>query len=80
MSCSPAFKWFVGLLLPLTLAWKLAAISEDPSEVPHAIARFLTQRAFDDVKTQDVMGSSSMWVVARTADCRLFVFEVTSNG
>jgi hypothetical protein len=79
VSCSPAFKWFVGLLLPLTLVWKLAAGPDDPREVPKTIAQLLRQREFENVKTEEVMGG--MWVVrAYRGECRLFVVELSSKG
>ena len=79
MSYSPAFKCFVGLLLPLTFAWKLAAGPDDPNEFPKTIAQFLKFREFEEVKTEEVMGG--MWAVrAHRGDCRLFVVEVSSKG
>jgi hypothetical protein len=79
VSYSPAFKWFIGLLLPLTFAWKLAAGAGDPNEIPKMIAQFLKYRAFEDVRTEEVM--DGMWAVqARRGDCRLFVVEVSSKG
>ena len=79
MSYSPAFKWFIGLLLPLTLAWKLAAGPDDPNESPKTIAQFLRLREFEEVTTEEVMGG--MWVVrAHRGECRLLVVEVSSKG
>ena len=79
MSYSPAFKWSIGLLLPLTLAWKLAAGPDDPNESPKTIAQFLRLREFEEVTTEEVMGG--MWVVrAHRGECRLLVVEVSSKG
>lgn len=78
MSYSPAFKWFVGLLLPLTFAWKLAAGPGDPNETSVALAQFLSQRNFEDVKTEEVM--DGMWAVrAHRGECNLFVVEFASS-
>ena len=79
MNCSPAFKWFIALLLPFTFTWKLAVGPEDSNEPPRTIAQFLSQREFEDVKTEQVM-DGNMWMVrARKGECRLFVVEVWSN-
>jgi hypothetical protein len=79
VSCSPALRWFIGFLLPLTFAWKLAAGAGDPNEIPKTIAQFLKYREFEDVRTEEVM--DGMWAVrARRGDCRLFVVEVSSKG
>ena len=79
MSYSPALKWFIGFLLQLTFAWKLAAGAGDPNELPKTIAQFLKYRQFEEVRTEEVM--DGMWAVrARRGDCRLFVVEVSSKG
>jgi hypothetical protein len=81
VSCSPTFKWFVGLLLPLTFIWKLAGGPGDPGETSSAVAQFLRQLHFEDVRIE--RGSlGDMWVVhAHRGECRLFVVElVSSNG
>jgi hypothetical protein len=78
VSYSPAFKWFVGLLLPLTFAWKLAAGPADPSETSRALAQFLSHRDFEEVKTEEMM--DGMWAIrARKGECRLFVVEAGSR-
>jgi hypothetical protein len=74
VSYSPAFKWFVGLLLPLTFAWKLAAGPGDPNETSAALAQFLIQHDFQNVKTEEMM--DGMWAIrAHKGECRLFVVE-----
>ena len=79
MSYSPAFRWFIGLLLPLTFAWKLVAGPGDPNQIPNTIAQFLRHQEFDAVRTEEVM--DGMWAVrAHRGDCRLFVIEVSSKG
>ena len=79
MSCSAAFKAFIGFLLPMTFAWKLVAGLGDPHEIPKTIVQFLRHRGFETVKTEEVM--DGMWVVrAQQRDCRLLVVEVSSKG
>ena len=79
MSSSPAFKWFIALLVPLTFAWKLAAGPGDPNEISETITQFLRHHEFDDVRTEEAM--AGMWVVrGRRGECRLFVVEGSSRG
>ncbi len=78
MSYSPAFKWFVGLLLPVTFAWKLSVGPGDANGTYAALSQFLHDRGFNDVKTEEMM--DGMWAVrARKGECRLFVVEVDSG-
>ncbi len=68
----------MGLLLPLTLAWKLAVGPGDQNEYAKALAQFLRQRAFDAVKMEPVM--DDMWVVrAHKGECDLFAVELVSS-
>jgi hypothetical protein len=79
VSYSPAFKWFIGVLLPLTFAWKLAADTGDPNEILKAVAEFLRHQEFEAAETEEVI--DGMWAVrARRGDCRLFVVEISGKG
>jgi hypothetical protein len=40
MSCSPALKWFIALLLPLTLGWKLTVHPDNPHELTKSLVEF----------------------------------------
>jgi len=79
VSFSPTFKWFVGLLLPLTFMWKLAGGPGDPSETSAAVAQFLRQLDFEGVSTEGgTLGH--MWVVrAHRGECRLSIVELISS-
>ena len=58
MSCSPALKWFIALLLPLTLGWKLTVRPDDPSELIDSLVEFFARHHFDILVTEDSMGQS----------------------
>jgi hypothetical protein len=75
VKCSPALKWFLALLLPLTLGWKLALRPSDPTELKDAIAEFLTQNHFNVVVTGEAI--NDMYVIeASSAGCRVLVAKI----
>ena len=78
MSCSPALKWFIALLLPITLAWKASVVAhEDPNEFASEIIQFLSHQAFDVVLTE----LDSMPVVQATSgSCRILIVQVEPDG
>jgi len=78
VSCSPALRWFVALLLPLTLAWKVSvAAHDDPNELASEIIQFLSHQAFDVVLTE----LDSMPVVQATSgSCRMLIVQVEPEG
>jgi hypothetical protein len=65
----------------LTFAWKLAVGPGDPNEYATALAQFLRQSDFGDIKTERIMTDDIWMVHAHKGECDLFVFElVSSNG
>ena len=78
MSCSLALKWFVALLLPLTLAWKVSVVAhDDPNELASEIMQFLSHQAFDVVLTE----LDSMPVVQATSgSCNILIVQVEPDG
>jgi hypothetical protein len=76
---SPAFKWTVGLLLPLTLAWKIAVGADNPNEFTDRIVEFLVHKGFDAVTTEEPMDGMQV-VRAIRGDCRMFVVERSGKG
>ena len=78
MSCSPALKWFVALLLLLTLAWKVSvAAHDDPNELANEIIQFLSHQAFDVALTE----LDSMPVIQATSgSCRMLFVQVEPDG
>lgn len=77
MNCSPALKWFVLLLLPLTLAWKLTSDPRDGTEAKDRAAEFLIRHRFY-VAERDTVGMPL--AVATTPDCRMLVGVPTAYG
>ncbi len=79
MKYSPAFKWTVGLLLPLTFAWKLAVGADNPNEFTDRIVDFLAQRGFESVTSEEVVDGLPL-VRATKGECRIAVVERSGNG
>ena len=72
MKCSPALKWALVLLLPLSIGWKLTLRPDDPFEPKDAIVEFLTQQQYSVVVTSEII--NDMYVIgARSDECRLLV-------
>jgi len=76
---SPALKWSVIILLPLTIGWKVAAKPENPVEIQNAIVEFLTQQQFDVSVTDENMEYMGM-IDARSRSCQLQVSRVSPLG
>jgi hypothetical protein len=78
---SPALKWLLVLLLPLTLTWKLAVALRpaDPTDGKNAIVEFLAQYQFRAV-IENGKGNELFVIAAQSGDCRLFVAEISPIG
>jgi hypothetical protein len=79
MSYSPALKWFIVLLLPLTLGWKLTVGPDDPSEVNDSLVEFFARHHFGVIVTEDDMGQSPV-IQATAAACRVLAGKISSDG
>ena len=79
VSYSPAFKWCISLLLPLTLVCKSVG-GRDPSlEFKDKLIEFLVHNELDVVTVKEWM--DAMPVIHATAGtCRMLVAEVSSDG
>ena len=79
MTYSPALKWSVVILLPLTIGWKAAATPENPAEIQQAIVEFLTELQFDVSVTDESMEYMGV-VEARSRSCQLRVAKISPLG
>jgi hypothetical protein len=74
---SPAFKWFIILLIPLTLAWKLVKEEQIQNESKINIVEFLSRHKFDVTKRI----VADMPVIDATAGaCQMTVVEAAPDG
>ena len=79
MSFSPALKWLLALLLPLTFAWKLTGEVDDTGEIRSKIAAFLLDHRFAVAEAKPELGG--MLVVRATAGaCRMLVIRASADG
>lgn len=79
MTYSPALKWSIITLLPLTIGWKVVGKPENPAELQNAIVEFLTKEHFDVSVTDQGMEYMSM-VYAKSRSCQLRVARVSPLG
>jgi hypothetical protein len=77
VSYSPALNWFIALLLPLTLAWKLTVGPDASNDLKLRIAEFLVERQFEVVETEQIIQDMPILRATQGA-CRMLVSR-TSN-
>ena len=65
------------MLLPLTIAWKLAVKPEHPIEAQDAIVAFLANQQFDITVTRETSYGMTPIVEANSDSCRLRVARVS---
>jgi hypothetical protein len=80
VSYSPAFKWFIAALLPLTLAWKLMAAPDPSSELKDKLVEFLVHHQFDVVVLDERNDTMPLVIRAFTGTCRMLVMEIAPDG
>jgi DNA-binding transcriptional LysR family regulator len=79
VSYSPALRWFIALLLPLTLAWKLTIGLDDSNELKNRIVELLVQHQFDVVVTEEVV--EDMPTIRATSEaCRMLISKASPSG
>ena len=79
VKCSLALRWSILILLPLTIAWKLAVKPENPIEIEDAIVEFLAHQHFDITVTKETMHYIPI-IEASSASCSLRVMRVSPLG
>jgi hypothetical protein len=77
---SPAFRWFIVLLLPLTIVWKLTAVSGaalEDKEVQDRLVEFLNYHQFD-VVVEKLLDAPV--IRATTGTCQMLLMRVSPDG
>jgi hypothetical protein len=77
VSSSPAFKWLVIALVPLTFGWKLVGGETTTSESKIDTPEFLSHHGFE--VTKRTLGDVS-FSDATAGACRMIVVEVSPDG
>ena len=76
---SPAFKWFIALLLPLTFVWKVTAAPDASLELKNNLVEFLVHHQFDVVVLEKSMDYMPV-ISASTGRCRMLLMKVSPDG
>jgi hypothetical protein len=71
---SRALRWSVAILIPLTLAWKIAVPPYHPNDLKGELAKFFERNGFN-VVVIDKVG-----LRATTASCRILVAALEPDG
>ena len=77
MSFSPALKWLIAILLPLTLAWKLTVKADRNDHLEEDVIAFLTRQGFHTVVAED---TNFRRILAVNNTCRMRVMIAFSDG
>jgi hypothetical protein len=82
VNCSRTLKWFIILLLPLTLGWKLTVHLDDPSELNDTLVEFFARHDFDVTVTEEYMDylHQSPVVQAVAGGCRVRAGKISTDG
>jgi hypothetical protein len=75
---TPAFKWLLISLIPLTFTWKLVAPRPLAHETQQRIIRFLTAHKFNVIEETPVKGIPI--IRATMGHCTMIVAEVSLDG
>jgi hypothetical protein len=79
VSFSPALKWSIALLLPLTLVWKLTLKTEDSLQLKDGITKFLAVHSFVVSDTKQEL--NGMPVIRATAkNCEMLILRASPDG
>jgi hypothetical protein len=77
VSFSPALKWLIAILLPLTLAWKLTVKADRNDRREEDVIAFLTRQGFHTVVAED---TNFRRILAVNNTCRMRVMIASSDG
>jgi hypothetical protein len=79
VSFSPALKWFIALLLPLTLVWKLTLKTEDSIQLKDGITKFLVVHNFVVSDTKQQLNGMPV-IHAAAKNCDMLVLRASPDG
>jgi hypothetical protein len=79
VNSSPALKWLLIVLVPLTLGWKLVGEGRISSGAKIDIIDFLSHQGFE-VRKRILGDFPFIDATAKTDACRMTVFEVSPDG
>jgi hypothetical protein len=77
VSFSPALKWFLAVLLPLTVVWKLTVKAEDNGQSEKEVVGFLVRQGFHAAVAEDM---TLPGIRAVNATCRMRIMMPSYYG
>jgi hypothetical protein len=77
VSFSPALKWLIAIVLPLTLAWKLAGNAANNDHLEDDVVTFLARQGFHVVGLEDTDFHRFLVV---NGSCQMRVMIAKNNG
>jgi hypothetical protein len=77
VSWSPALKWLIAILLPLTLAWKLNVNAANNDHLEDDVVTFLTRMGFHVVGVEN---TDFRRILAVKGSCRMRVMIALNDG
>lgn len=79
MNSSGAFRWFIAVVLLLTLSWKIAIQPDDESYLKDDLIKFFERNHFNAIVTDEIVIDTPI-IQATTASCRLQVARLSPDG
>jgi hypothetical protein len=76
---SRTLRWSVAILVPLTLAWKIAIPPYNPDDLKGELVEFFERNGFSVVVTDELVNYVPI-IHASTDSCRLLVARLTPDG
>jgi hypothetical protein len=76
---SRALRWSIAILVPLTLAWKIAIPPYNPDDLKGELVEFFERNGFDVVVTDELVNYVPI-IHATTDSCYLLVASLTPDG
>ena len=85
MNYSFGFRLVVGILIPLTIGWKIVVPSHVESEMNGTLISFLTRNKFeiiahDDLVDDDILTTEVPLIQARRRQCDIWIARLNSDG
>lgn len=79
MNSSRALRWSIALLVPLTLAWKIAVPPDNPDDLKEELVAFFERNGFNVVVTDESVNYVPI-IHATSNSCRLVIARLTPDG
>lgn len=78
VKCSPAFKWLIIIMIPLTFGWKMVEGGGSSYQTRTDIAAFFSRQNFE-ITEQTIVADNPV-TIATAGACRIIVIEAAADG